>query len=256
MATRTLTQKGRLNALGEPRPTVDPGFTLIELLVVIAIIAILAALIFPAVQGGLNSAKTTSSINNLKEVHKIVFVYLTDKKRTYPVAIENADLFWRRTVWEHAFGAFEGGPEAVMDAMQSSSYSKVMWCPLMVSRYGQEQHPGGRGSYAMNLFFKPPAWGGRIRRVNEVDLKGTKEPYIMAGTVLESSPQFGTWEMIQSSQPPVDGVYDTEWMNLAYDYGAGGDLGLGLFVDGHVERISMEQGAELDPLLRDDNTLE
>ena len=43
------------------------GFTLIELLVVIAIIAVLSALVFPAITGALRNGQQTSSLNNLRQ---------------------------------------------------------------------------------------------------------------------------------------------------------------------------------------------
>src|ERR1043166_5658684 len=76
------------------KPKPNRGFTLIELLVVIAIIAILAALLLPALSRAKHSAKKALCTSNMHQWGVGLGIYSSDNRNFFPDNTDGVDVSW------------------------------------------------------------------------------------------------------------------------------------------------------------------
>jgi len=72
------------------QPPKEKGFTLIELLVVIAIIAILAAMLLPALAAAKNKAKLATCQSNFHQICMANMIYVGDNSDWFPIWLDQA----------------------------------------------------------------------------------------------------------------------------------------------------------------------
>src|SRR5438876_632248 len=113
------------------------GFTLVELLVVIAIIAILAALLFPALTSARVKARKTACLSNLRQVGIAVLLYANDNSGNIPFGPKAAAFtspmnFYPSTGAPTSLISLSGGAPVglgLLLSQQLSAQPKVLFCP-------------------------------------------------------------------------------------------------------------------------------
>ena len=168
-------------------PRTQKAFTLIELLVVISIIAVLAALMLPAVGKARARAQGTTCISHLKQIGALVTLYQAEQGGSFPWGVENSYSVFHAE--RGGLGIMLGEP---LEVTTNRKIQTIFRCPS-----AQPSNRGTHTDYAANVMVMGFGLDGKKAQYDRIAIQQLESP---AQTVLMGDnasdaipPKNGSW---------------------------------------------------------------
>lgn len=229
------------------------AFTLIELLVVIAVIALLTAIVIPALAKAKKRAKAVVCASGMKQIAVAFSAYGLENNDRVIVATKVMSTADGRKPWIWSLLPYICGDESAENSFEKPD--KLWFCPADKDPYPLGYAPHGQEytSYALNGFFqKAVAGGGWTQGLPELrfgpaggyrytQIKQSSGCMLMMETSYYGQVYDAENENLRQCKPDTgghhrntSGFYHDGWMNLIY-------------VDGHIDRIKGRDAEAVEP---------
>ena len=225
------------------------GFTLIELLIVIAIIAVLAAMLLPALQQARGRAHSTKCLGNAKQLITGCLMYSSDNADIVLHAMQSGDCggildrAWLGKLGRYCGGRILGGGEKY----ESVSDFKAAVCPSVPTRFGYAYNGLGMGMLAnvhKAAAFVPTGSAGYnginfVAKLSRYRAPGRK---IVFGDVYLAARSYEDDAKFSSVRPylKADGQ-SWGWSQLNFRHSDGANIG---YLDGHASAAHYRLGLD------------